>query len=146
MILSVVLVVVIVAIGRVAYGVHLPGATLPAFVLAVTVGAAAFCCLSFAAASFIRSEDSAQPIIQAIMLPLYFISGVFVPNNQLSSTLRHIASVFPVRRLNAALFRAFDPSTNGSGISRTDLVILVAWGGAGLVIALWRFSWAPRST
>ena len=59
------IVAVIIAIGRIVYGVQLPSSTLPAFVLGVIVGAAAFCCLSFAAASFIRNEDSAQPLIQA---------------------------------------------------------------------------------
>jgi ABC-2 type transport system permease protein len=145
-ILAVVLVAVIVAIGRIAYGVHLPGSTLPAFVLGVVVGAAVFCCLSFAAASFIRHEDSAQPIIQAVILPLYFISGVFVPKDQLSGTLRDIASVFPVSHLDNALFKAFDPATTGSGIAGSDLLILAIWGAAGLLIALWRFTWSPRST
>ena len=144
-ILAVVIVLVIVVIGRLAYGVHLPGATLPAFVLGVVIGAASFCCLAFAAASFISSEDSAQPIIQAITLPLYFISGVFVPTDQLSGTLRDIASVFPVSHLNGALFKAFDPATTGSGIAGSDLLILAAWGAAGLLVALWRFSWSPRS-
>lgn len=144
-ILAVVIVTVIVVIGRIAYGVHLPGATLLAFVLGVVLGAASFCCLSFAAASFIRSEDSAQPIIQAIVLPLYFISGVFVPKEQLSSTLRDIASVFPVSHLDNALFKAFDPATTGSGIGGSDLLILAAWGAGGLLIALWRFSWSPRA-
>jgi len=145
-ILAIVLVVVIVLVGRIAYGVHLPGSTLPAFVLAVIVGAAVFCCLAFAAASFIRNEDSAQPIIQAVTLPLYFISGVFVPKSQLSSTLKDVASVFPVSHLNNALFKAFDPTTTGSGIAGKDLGILAAWGVGGLLLALWRFTWAPRST
>ena len=144
-ILSIVLVIVIVAIGRIFYGVHLPGSTVPAFALGVIVGAAAFCCLAFAAASFIRNEDSAQPMIQAITLPLYFISGVFVPTSQLSGTLRDIADVFPVAHLDKVLFKAFDPSTTGSGIAGTDLLVLAAWGVAGLAIALWRFSWSPRS-
>ena len=74
-ILASAIVAVIVAIGRIVYGVQLPSSTLPAFALGVIVGAAAFCCLSFAAASFIRNEHSAQPLIQAIILPLYFISG-----------------------------------------------------------------------
>jgi ABC-2 type transport system permease protein len=145
-ILAVVLVAVIVVIGRIAYGVHIPGSTMPAFILGVIVGAAAFCCMAFAAASFIRNEDSAQPVIQAITLPLYFISGVFVPKDQLSSTLKDIASVFPVIHLNNALFKAFDPATTGSGIAGKDLLILAAWGAAGLIVALWRFSWSPRST
>ncbi len=145
-ILAIVLVTVIVIVGRIAYGVHLPTSTLPAFVLGVVVGAASFCCISFAASSFIRNEDSAQPIIQAITLPLYFISGVFVPTSQLSSTLKDIADVFPVIHLNNALFKAFNPATTGSGIAGTQLLIVAAWGVAGLAIALWRFSWAPRST
>ena len=145
-ILALALVVAMVAIGRIVYGVHLPGATLPAFALGVIVGAAAFCCLSFAAASFIRNEDSAQPIIQAIILPLYFISGVLVPKDQLSTTLRDIASVFPVSHLDNALFKAFDPATTGSGIAGTDLLILAMWGAAGLLIALRRFKWSPQST
>jgi ABC-2 type transport system permease protein len=141
---SIVLVVVIVAIGRIAYGVHVPGSTIPAFLVTVVIGAAVFCCLAFALASFIRNEDSAQPIVQATMLPLYFISGVFIPKNQISSTLRDIASVFPVSHLNNGLFKSFDPSTTGAGFSGHDLLILVAWGIGGLVIALWRFSWSPR--
>jgi ABC-2 type transport system permease protein len=144
-ILALGLVVLIGLIGRIVYGVHLPSATLPAFVLAVVVGAASFCCLAFAVSGFIRNEDSAQPIIQAITLPLYFISGVFVPKSQLSSTLSHIASVFPVSHLNDALFKAFDPATTGSGIAPGHLLILAAWGAGALLVALWRFSWSPRS-
>lgn len=145
-VLSIFLVAVIAVLGRIIYGVHLPGSTLPAFVLGVIVGSAAFCCLAFAATTFIRNEDSAQPIIQAITLPLYFISGVFVPKDQLSKTLQDIASVFPVSHLNDALFKAFDPATTGSGISAKDLLIVIAWGAGGLIIALWRFSWSPKST
>ena len=116
-ILSIVLVVVLVVIGRVAYGVHLPSSTIPVFALDVAVGAVCFCCLAFALASFIPTEDAAQPTLQAITLPLYFISGVFVPASQLSSTLKDIASFFPVRHLDDALFKAFDPSTK-DGMSR----------------------------
>lgn len=144
-IVSVVLVVIIVVIGRVLYSVHLPSSTLPAFVIGVAVGAVSLCCLSFAVSTFIPSEDSAQPIIQAIVLPLYFISGVFVPKDQLSKTLQHIGNVFPISHLNNALFKAFDPGTTGTGISGSDLLILAAWGAAGLIIALRRFSWAPQS-
>jgi ABC-2 type transport system permease protein len=143
-ILSIVLAIVIVAIGRIAYGVHLPGSTIPAFALAIVVGAACFSCLAFALTSFIRNEDSAQPVVQATMLPLYFISGVFIAENQLSGTLKDVASVFPVAHLNKALFTAFDPATTGSGIAGRDLLILGIWGVGGLVIALRRFSWFPR--
>ena len=112
----------------------------------MVVGAAAFCCLAFAVASFIRNEDAAQPIIQALVLPLYFISGIFVPKDQLSSTLKDIASAFPVSHLDNALFKAFDPATTGSGIAGTHLLVVAAWGAVGLIVALWRFSWSPQSS
>jgi ABC-2 type transport system permease protein len=144
-IIAIVIVTVVLATGRVAYGVHLPGATVPAFVLGVAIGAACFCCLAYAATSFIRSEDAAQPVVQATVLPLYFISGVFIPKAQLSSTLRDVASVFPVSHLDNALFKAFDPATRGSGIAGRDLLVLALWGVAGLAVGLWRFSWSPRA-
>ena len=91
-------VAILLAIGRVAYDVRLPGGGIAPYLVAVALGAACFCCLAYGVASFVRSEDSAQPIVQATVLPLYFISGVFVPRSQLSGTLRDVASVFPVSR------------------------------------------------
>jgi ABC-2 type transport system permease protein len=144
-ILTIVIVTVVLVIGRVAYGVRLPGATVPACLLGVAVGAACFCCLAYAVSSFIRSEDAAQPVVQATVLPLYFISGVFIPKGQLSSALRDVASVFPVSHLDDALFKAFDPATRGSGIAGRDLLVLALWGIGGLLVGLWRFSWSPRA-
>jgi ABC-2 type transport system permease protein len=142
-ILASILVVVVVVIGRLVYGVHLPGSTIPACALAVAVGAASFCCLAFGVASFIRSDDAAQPVIQATVLPLYFISGVFVAASQLPKWLVDVASVFPVRHLASALLTAYNPHTRGAGFSAVDLLILAAWGAAGLVVAVRRFSWSP---
>jgi len=79
------------------------------------------------------------------MLPLYFISGVFIPNSQLSSTLKDIAGVFPVSHLDDAMFKAFDPTTTGAGFAWTHLLVLLVWGAAGLAVALWRFSWVPQT-
>ena len=66
-------------IGWAAYGAYIPGRTAPAFILDIIVGAAVFCCLGFAVASLIRTVDAAQPVVQAIVLPLSFISGVSSP-------------------------------------------------------------------
>ncbi len=143
-VLAAVIVVILLAIGRFAYDVHMRGAAIPAFVLTVAVGSACFCCISYAVSSFIHSEDSAQPIIQAVVLPLYFISGVFIPKAQLSSTLRDIGNFFPISHLNGALFKAFDPTASGAGIAGSDLLVLAIWGAAGLAIGLRRFNWSPQ--
>jgi ABC-2 type transport system permease protein len=79
------------------------------------------------------------------MLPLYFISGVFVAVSVLPRWLVDVAGVFPVRHLAAALLTAYNPHTTGAGFAGTDLLIVAAWGAGGLVIALWKFSWVPLS-
>ena len=134
---------VLLLIGRFAYGVHLPSETLPGVVLTGIVGAVAFCCLGYALSTAIRSADSAQPMVQAIMLPLYFISGVFIPNVSLPRWLRDVAKVFPVQHLAAGLRHAFDPATRGVGIVWSDLGVLALWGVVGLAVALQRFVWTP---
>ena len=107
------------------------------------VGAITFCCLGYALSTAIRSADSAQPMVQAIMLPLYFISGVFIPNVSLPRWLRDVAKVFPVEHLAGGLRHAFDPATHGVGIVWSDLGVLALWGVVGLAIALTRFVWTP---
>ena len=134
---------VLLLIGRFAYGVRLPVATLPGVALTAVVGAVTFSCLGYALSTAIRSADAAQPMVQAIMLPLYFISGVFIPNVQLPRWLRDVAEVFPVQHLAAGLRHAFDPATHGAGIVWSDLGVLALWAAAGLAIALTRFAWTP---
>jgi ABC-2 type transport system permease protein len=133
----------LVGMGWAAYGAHIPARTAPALALTVIVGAVSFCCLGYALASVIRDQDAAQPVTQAVMLPLYFISGVFVAVSTLPAWLVNIASLFPVRHLAAALLVAYNPHTRGAGLAGTDLLIVAVWGAAGLLIALRRFSWLP---
>jgi ABC-2 type transport system permease protein len=80
----------------------------------------------------------------AVVLPLYFISGVFVPVSQLPDGLRQIADVLPVKPFVDALTVAFDPRTTGAGIAGGDLAVLAAWGVLGLLLAVRFFAWTPR--
>jgi ABC-2 type transport system permease protein len=135
--------VVLLVIGWAAYGANVPARTAPALAVTVVIGTVSFCCLGYALASFIHNQDAAQPITQALVLPLYFISGVFVAISVLPHWLVDVASVFPVRHLAAALLVAYNPHTRGSGFAGVDLLIVAAWGVGGLIIALRRFSWLP---
>jgi ABC-2 type transport system permease protein len=136
---------VLMVVGRVAYGVALPLSTLPGVVLTAVVGSATFCVVGCALTTAITSADSAQPVVQAVMLPLYFISGVFIPSVQLPVWLGHVARLFPVQHLAAALHSAFDPAVQDSGIVWSDLGVLLLWAAAGLLVALRRFAWVPAA-
>jgi ABC-2 type transport system permease protein len=135
---------VMLGIGWAAYGASIPRHTAPAFVLDIIVGAVAFCCLGFAAATLISNVEAVQPVIWATVLPLCFISGIFIPTSVLPAWLAYISYVFPVHPLAASLLAAYNPYTTGSGLNWGYLAILAAWGAVGLIVAVRRFSWLPR--
>jgi ABC-2 type transport system permease protein len=136
---------VLLLLGRFAYGVHLAAGTLPGVLVTAIVGAVAFCCLGYAFSTVVRSADAAQPMVQAVILPLYFISGVFIPRVNLPTWLQDIADFFPVEHLASGLRHAFAPGTQGPGIVWGDLGVLALWAAAGLAVALVRFTWTPVS-
>lgn len=144
-VVSVVMVVVVTLLGRIVYGVDVPTETLPGVLVTLVVGAASFACLGFAMTTIIPNSDAAPAITNAIALPLYFISGIFIPENEIPDGVLTVADAFPVRHFFEAFFEAFDPSTTGIGIAWDQLAIVAAWGLAGLLIAARFFRWAPRS-
>lgn len=134
----------IAAIGRLAYGVEVPWDRLPAILLTLAIGAAAFCCLGIALTAAIPSQDAAAPIVNALLLPLYFLSGVFIPETQLPAGIIQLADAFPVRHFFEAFFDAYIPA-GGGGPGWANLAVLAAWGLAGLLVAVRCFRWAPRA-
>jgi hypothetical protein len=61
----------------------------------------------------------------------------------LSSTLRSVASVFPVEHLAAAVHMASVHGSLGGALAPRDLLVLAVWGLAAAAIAVRRFSWLP---
>jgi ABC-2 type transport system permease protein len=134
---------VLLVIGWIFFDASVPARTAPALVVTVIIGTISFGCMGYAIAALIRNQDAAQPITQAVMLPLYFISGVFIATSQLPHWLSVAGELFPVRHLSAALLLAYDPHTSGAGFAGWDLLVVMAWGLAGLIVALRKFSWVP---
>ena len=50
------------------------------------------------------------------MLPLYFLSGVFIPESEIPSGVLDFADLFPIRHFFEAFFTAWDPLTTGCGL------------------------------
>jgi ABC-2 type transport system permease protein len=142
--LSLLMTVVVAAIGRILYDVPIPTNTLPALLLTLLVGSFAFCTLGFALTALIPSEDAAPAVTNVAVLPLYFLSGVFIPQNEIPEGVLHFADAFPIRHFFQAFLTAWDPSTTGAGFEWADLAVVAAWGIAGLLIALKTFRWTPR--
>jgi ABC-2 type transport system permease protein len=107
-------------------------------------GAAAFCCMGIALTAAIPSQDAAAPVVNALLLPLYFLSGVFIPEDELPDGVVNFAHPFPVRDFFEAFFTAYMPSDGGSGVAWGNLAVVAIWGVAGLLLAIRFFRWTPR--
>ena len=144
-VISLLMTVVVTVLGRLIYDVAIPGETLPAVLVTLVVGAAAFNCMGIALTVAIPSEDAAPAVTNACVLPLYFISGIFIPESEIPEGVLRVADLFPIRHFFEAFFAAFDPGTTGVGIELGNLAVVAAWGAVGLVVAALWFRWTPRS-
>ncbi len=136
------LVAVTAVFGRAFYAATLPtGATLARFVVALVVAAAAFCALGLATVAFLPNTDSAIVTTNAIVLPLLFLSGVFIPVTAKSPAwIQWVGRVFPVRHCVNAMQSAF----LGTPFNWDDVGVVALWGVAAVVVALRFFTWEPR--
>jgi ABC-2 type transport system permease protein len=143
LLIAVLLSALVMLLGWIPYGVPIPGATMPAFVVTVLVAAASFSCLAFAFTVAIRQQRAAQAMIMAVTLTLFFISGNFFPVSKAPAALTTIANLFPVRHFNTAMWTVYNPHTTGMGFQWTDIGVIALWGLAGLLIAVRYFQWKP---
>jgi ABC-2 type transport system permease protein len=129
-------------VAAVAFDVTVPVKGVPTLVLGVVGGAAAFCGLGYALSTFADSADAAQPMIQLVTFPLFFISGIWIPLSELPSWLQVIAKIFPVEHVADLVHRAFVGAVPVGPVA-LDFVILVAWAVVGAAVAARRFVWMP---
>ena len=128
---------VLLGLAKVAYGVGVGDGAILAVACIVVIGTISFACIAYAVSGLIGSPEAAQPITQATMFPLWFISGVFIPISNLPTVLRHIGDVFPVAHLSNSLHLAVVHGTFARAISLTDVLVLAAWAlGAGAFAAV----------
>jgi len=142
-VVAVLMLAVLSLLGKLLYDVPIPWSRLPDLLLVLVVGAASFCCLGVALTALIPSQDAAAPIANAILLPLYFLSGVFVPEDEIPDGVIDFANHFPVRPFFQSVFDAYLPG-NGPAIAWDHLLVVAIWGLAALILAIRFFRWTPR--
>ena len=142
MLTIVIMVVVLLVIGRVAYDVKFASGGILPFVVYLLVGSATMCALGLAVARVATTVDAASAVGPFGTVILGFISGVFIPVKELPTWLVDVGRVFPLAHLAEGLQRSFTPAAS-SGINGTNLAVLAAWGIGALVVAIRTFKWEP---
>jgi len=133
---------VLLGVGRALYGATLPSQPLQ-LVAALALGSLAFAAMGIGLAGLIRSSEGASAVVNVVVLPMAFLSGAFGPTRNLPEFLQAIANVLPLRHLVDAVEATYLHG-EGLGSEAGSLLVLAAWGLAGLAVALRRFRWEPR--
>ncbi|MBI4259315.1 MAG: ABC transporter permease [Actinobacteria bacterium] len=144
--IAILLVAIVVAFGAAFYDAEVPTSTLPAFLATLAVGAATFCTLGLAVSALIPNAEAAPAVVNATILPLLFISQVFIPYDpaELPAWLDWLARLFPVRHFSDAMLASYFPFPGRSAFRPWDLLVMGMWAVGGLVLAVRYFRWEPR--
>ncbi len=142
---AVLMTVVLLAVGALAYGVPVPASTFPSFVLYVVLGTATCCALGIALTAFTTTPDSASTIAPFTVVILAFFSGIWIPVDQLPDWLETVGKIFPLYHLSLGLQTTLSPGAKGSGLELDNVLALAIWALAGTRIAAKRFRWEPQS-
>ncbi|MGW6823912.1 ABC transporter permease [Streptomyces sp. NPDC055005] len=143
---------ILLLVGSTLFGLDLPSS--PAkwltFSWIFALGLAGCALLGIAVSSLPRSGKSASSVVVLPFLILQFISGVFIPVNQIPGWLLNLGALFPLKWMCQGLRGVFLPESaavleqaGGWEYGKTALV-LGAWVVGGLVLCLLTFKWKGR--
>jgi ABC-2 type transport system permease protein len=134
---------IVVLAGKLIFGIGWPRdwAELVVFVLAGVISLAA---LGVAFAHAIPNFESTAAYVNAVFLPVVFISFYVFDSHSAPGFLRQIAEALPLKPLIDGLYGAF---ITGSGLGNQldALAVIALWGVFGLYFAVRGFSWEQRS-
>jgi ABC-2 type transport system permease protein len=135
-------VALITAAGSLVFGLD-PPQDWAALVVFVVLGVVCFASLGVALSHAIPNFDSAPAYVNAVFLPVIFISGVFYDAENAPDVLRAIAEALPLKHLIDGLSGAM---VSGEGLADhlPALLVLGLWIAVGLVLAVRGFSWEAR--
>jgi ABC-2 type transport system permease protein len=144
---SMVIVIALQAAAQVLIGRFLLDADWPAspasFVAVLVIGAASFAALGLAVTTLVRTGEGSSAVVNAIYLPMAFISGAFFSPRDLPRFLEVLSEALPLTyllRLIRSTFIEGETLTSSPGALSAVLV----WGLFGLVVAARMFRWEPR--
>ena len=106
----------------------------------VALGVVCFASLGVALSHAIPNFDAAPAYVNAVFLPLIFISGTFYSTDHLPRVISAIANALPLKHIIDGLYGAL---VSGKGLVHhaPAVVALVLWCAAGLTLALRYFRW-----
>jgi ABC-2 type transport system permease protein len=126
--------VVVLGLGIGVYGLDFHASQLPALIVTLLLGTAAFTSLGIGITRFIPNAEAGPVLVNLVIWPLSFISNIWFPTNSLPTVLKSIAELFPIRALASGLQYVFDPLHHGSLFDASSLRTLAIWTVIGIYL------------
>ncbi|HEV7585367.1 MAG TPA: ABC transporter permease [Solirubrobacteraceae bacterium] len=135
---------VVVLAGRALFGIGWPQHVFE-LILFVVAGVVSFAALGVAFAHLIPNFESTAAYVNAVFLPVVFVSFYVFDSSSAPGFLRTIADALPLKPLIEGLSAAM---IGGAGIGGNldALAVIALWGAFGLYFAVRGFSWEQRRT
>jgi len=135
---------IMIGAGIVLFGLQVYPETIPILIVVFFFGVATFAALGLLVAAVAPSGQAATAIANGTLLPLAFVSGVFIiPSTEMPTWLNAVANFFPLKHFVEPFVAAFTPVATRADFSWFDLAYLALWGVVSLVLAIRWFQWEP---
>jgi ABC-2 type transport system permease protein len=133
---------IITVAGRVFFGTGWPRDWLELFVF-VSAGVLCFASLGVAFSHAIPNFESTAAYVNAVFLPVVFVSGVFFDEAHTPGFMKGIAQALPLYHVIAGLSGAM---VTGKSLAAniSALGVIAAWAVLGIALAVRGFSWEQR--
>ncbi len=135
-------ILIITVAGRIFFGTGWPR-DWPELIVFVAAGVICFASLGVAFSHAIPNFDSAPAYVNAVFLPVIFVSGVFYDAARAPGFLKGIAQALPLKHLidglSGAMVKGTSLATNISALG-----VIAAWAVLGVALAVRGFSWEQR--
>ncbi len=134
-------VVVLLAFGRLAWGIHISSTAWAAIPVALA-GCLCFLAMGFAIGSVVSSPETGDAVSNVVTNPMMFLSGTFIPVSAMPGFVQQIAKVLPLYYMANGLR---DTTVRGLSISHVagDIGVLLLISAVLAVVALRTFRWEP---
>jgi ABC-2 type transport system permease protein len=111
-----------------------------AFVVLIAVGGACFAGLGLLIGCRARTMETVAGLMNAVMLPMYVLSGVFFSAARFPEWMQPFIGILPLTALNDGLRAIMNDGAGFESLGR-PLLVLTIWGFACFALALRYFRW-----
>ena len=132
---------IMLTIGVLAYDLEIEAAKVPAMIVTFLIGVCSFSALGLAVAALVPNARSAAAVANATILPLGFISNVFIPIEDPPQWLETLGNIFPLKPFVVSFQDTLNPLVPAPAFNWDKLAFIALWGVAGAIVAVRYFRW-----